>query len=63
MALRLKYAGIDGDKIICLPDYSELTDAMAKSVHPTYIIPTYSAMLELRSHIVRRTGGAEFWEG
>ena len=23
----------------------------------------YSAMLELRSHIVRLTGGTEFWEG
>ena len=63
MALRLKYAGISEDKISCVPDYEALCDIMAASTVPTYIIPTYSAMLELRSHIVRRTGGAEFWEG
>ncbi len=63
MALRLKYAGIPEAKIKCLPDYAELTEAMAAAEKPVYIIPTYSAMLELRSHIVRRTGGSEFWEG
>ncbi|MBQ8264378.1 MAG: DUF1727 domain-containing protein [Oscillospiraceae bacterium] len=63
MALRLKYAGIPEEKIKSVPDYARLTDAMAAADKPTYIIPTYSAMLELRSHIVRRTGGAEFWEG
>ncbi len=63
MALRLKYAGLPAYKIKCRPDYAELTDELAKAARPVYIIPTYSAMLELRSHIVRRTGGAEFWEG
>ncbi len=63
MALRLKYAGIAEEKISCAPDYEALCDDMAQKSEPTYIIPTYSAMLELRSHIVRRTGGAEFWEG
>lgn len=63
MALRLKYAGVDEAKINCVPDYEVLTDAMAAAEKPVFIIPTYSAMLELRSHIVRRTGGAEFWEG
>ena len=63
MALRLKYAGIDESKIACCPDYEELCDELEKGTLPAYIIPTYSAMLELRSHIVRRTGGAEFWEG
>ena len=32
---------------------------MEKSV---YMIPTYSAMLELRSAIVAKIGGSEFWE-
>ncbi len=63
MALRLKYAGIPEDRISCWPDYAALTEDMAKAQKPVYIIPTYSAMLELRSHIVRRTGGTEFWEG
>ena len=63
MALRLKYAGIDEGKISCCPDYEALCDQLEKGALPAYIIPTYSAMLELRSHIVRRTGGAEFWEG
>ncbi|MBR2880506.1 MAG: DUF1727 domain-containing protein [Oscillospiraceae bacterium] len=63
MALRLKYADISEDKIICTPDYAALTADMASSEKSIYIIPTYSAMLELRSHIVRLTGGTEFWEG
>ena len=63
MALRLKYAGISEDKIVCTPDYAALTADMAKAEKSIYIIPTYSAMLELRSHIVRLTGGTEFWEG
>ncbi len=63
MALRLKYAGIPEGIIKSRPDYAALTAEMAEAQRPIYIIPTYSAMLELRSHIVRRTGGAEFWEG
>ena len=63
MALRLKYAGIDERKIRSCPDYAALAAEMAKADKPTFIIPTYSAMLELRSHIVRLTGGTEFWEG
>ena len=63
MALRLKYAGIEESKIKSCPDYTLLTAEMAKAENPIYIIPTYSAMLELRSHIVRLTGGSEFWEG
>jgi len=63
MALRLKYAGLPSEKILCMSDYESLCDSLQESSLPNYIIPTYSAMLELRSHIVRRTGGAEFWEG
>ena len=63
MALRMKYAGVSEDKIHSQPDYEALCDAIAQAEHPVYLIPTYSAMLELRGHIVKRTGGAEFWEG
>lgn len=63
MALRMKYAGVAGEKICSEPDYAALTGKMTQMAHPIYLIPTYSAMLELRGHIVRRTGGAQFWEG
>ena len=62
MRVRLKYAGIDDGGIRVIHDQEALVDALAQETLPNYIMPTYTAMLELRSVIVRRCGGAEFWE-
>lgn len=62
MALRLKYAGIPEEKISAQPDYGKLVDELAAMEKSVYMIPTYSAMLELRSAIVAKIGGSEFWE-
>lgn len=63
MALRLKYAGIPEEKISAVADYTALVEKLSAMEENVYIIPTYSAMLELRSAIVAKTGGSEFWEG
>ena len=62
MALRLKYAGLSEDITETQSDYAALVESLAKSKERIYLIPTYSAMLELRSAIVAKTGGSEFWE-
>ena len=63
MWLRLKYAGIPEEKLSLERDYAALTEKLSKAADPVYIIPTYTAMLELRSCMVKRLGGREFWEG
>ncbi len=62
MALRLKYAGAAAGRVLIRDSYAALVDELQASDKPLYLIPTYSAMLELRSAIVAKIGGSEFWE-
>lgn len=61
MRLRIKYAGVEDRHIRVERDYEKLIDWMAAQEKPVYIMPTYTAMLELRQKLVRRCGGAGFW--
>lgn len=64
MAVRLKYAGIPQEKISCRPDLSEALElglSRVASGETLYILATYTAMLEIREHIRRRTAAVEFW--
>lgn len=63
MALRLKYAGLDPEDIRVIPDYEDLVTWCAEQSCPVYLLPTYTAMLDLRHVVVKRCGGTEFWEG
>ncbi|PKM74150.1 MAG: DUF1727 domain-containing protein [Firmicutes bacterium HGW-Firmicutes-16] len=62
MAVRLKYAGIDEDKLRIFDDYDELIDAMKNQSLPVIIMPTYTAMMDLRAKMSTAFGGKEFWE-
>ncbi len=62
LQVRLKYAGFPTDRVCLLQGPEKLTEALSLEILPLYILPTYTAMLELRSAVVKRTGGAEFWE-
>ncbi len=62
MALRLKYAGVEEGKMEIIHDYPQLIDQMCRSEHRVFIMPTYTAMLELRGLMQKRLGGKEFWE-
>ncbi len=61
MAVRIKYAGVEPALVTVERDYEALTAALAAQELPVYIIPTYTAMLELRETLIRRCGGDEFW--
>lgn len=62
MRIRIKYAGIDDAAIETERDYDKLVEWIAGQDEPVYIMPTYTAMLELREAVIRRCGGSEFWE-
>ena len=62
MALRLKYAGIDGAPEVDRDIAGSLDSAVAgdESGRPLYALPTYTALLELRDVLARR-GLARAW--
>jgi UDP-N-acetylmuramyl tripeptide synthase len=62
MAMRFKYAGLPEEKIRVIRDYAELTKVCVDQKRPVYIMPTYTAMLSLRSTISKQYGFKAFWE-
>ena len=62
MAVRLKYAGVAPQALHLERNYEALVQWIDAQERPVFIIPTYTAMLELREAVIRRVGGAEFWE-
>jgi len=62
MVLRLKYAGIDMKYVTCIEDNDKLVQWMCSQDKNVFIMPTYSAMLDIRQAIVRHRGGSNFWE-
>ena len=61
MAVRIKYAGVDERFVSIERDYEKLVSELEAQDRPVYIIPTYTAMLELREVLIRHCGGDEFW--
>ena len=62
MRVRIKYAGIPDGRISMQRDYEELVRWIGQQDVPVFIMPTYTAMLELRQVVIRHCGGADFWE-
>lgn len=62
MRLRLKYAGIPEEKLEIISNYNSFIDEIEKLSQPIVIVPTYTAMMELRPLIIGRSGGKDFWE-
>jgi UDP-N-acetylmuramyl tripeptide synthase len=64
MALRLKYAGFPSG----LPVVKETNDALSLALRETppgeklFVLPTYTAMLEVRGLLAKRGGVAPYWE-
>ncbi len=65
MALRLKYAGVDDTPVVEPDSAAALRLALqATSAGATlYVIPTYTAMLQVRELLARWGRRAAFWEG
>ena len=62
MRVRLKYAGIEDKNITVERDYEKLVTSLESLETDVCLMPTYTAMLELRGVMIRHCGGAEFWE-
>jgi UDP-N-acetylmuramyl tripeptide synthase len=65
MAVRLKYSGLDTKKIRIIKDYHLLVDEGLKKTPAGgcfYILPTYTAMLEIRGILKKKFNLKEFWK-
>lgn len=65
MAVRLKYAGVPAERIAVEPELPRAVDTALESLPSgamLYILPTYTAMLELRADLARRGWVRPFWE-
>ena len=65
MAVRLKYSGLDSSKIKIIKDYQMLIEEGLKKTPPGgcfYILPTYTAMLDIRSILKKKFNLKEFWK-
>ncbi len=65
MAVRLKYCGVDTRKIRIIKDYQMLIEEGLKKTAAGgcfYILPTYTAMLEIRGILKKKFNLKEFWK-
>jgi UDP-N-acetylmuramyl tripeptide synthase len=67
LALRLAYAGIDRSRLVVENDVSPSFDAAVSSAaehgRRLFALPTYTALLELRTELARRGHAADYWSG
>ncbi len=62
LAMRFKYAGIPTEKIRVIKDYKLLLKTVIQEKTPVYIMPTYTAMLEIREIFSSEYNFSEFWK-
>jgi hypothetical protein len=63
MALRLKYAGWPEDSIeVIEPIETSLDDAVSVAPDRLFALPTYTALLELRTLLAHRGLARDYWE-
>lgn len=62
MALRLKYAGFPPEHLDIVREYPALIEGIGASNSPAFIMPTYTAMFDLRGEIGRHTNVKAFYE-
>ena len=62
MALRLKYAGWPTERIEVVPDIRDSLDrALDAAGERLFALPTYTALIELRTLLAKRGLATEFW--
>lgn len=62
LALRMKYAGLDPDRITVVDHLEQgLDHALADGEGPLYVVPTYTALLDLREILTRRGQAEAYW--
>ncbi len=58
---RLEQAGA-GDRLERFTDYTALVEKLETEGRPIFLLPNYTAMMELRDALGKKTGSKEFWE-
>ncbi len=62
LAVRLKYAGVDPGRLEVVEDLGGGVDAaLAGGSGPLYVLPTYTALLELKELLASRGDAQEYW--
>lgn len=62
LALRMKYAGLPAERIHVVDDLEQGLDAALEDGDgPLYVVPTYTALLELRELLTRRGHAKAYW--
>ncbi|MEJ7893960.1 MAG: MurT ligase domain-containing protein [Solirubrobacteraceae bacterium] len=62
LAVRLKYAGVDPERLEVVEDLGTALDrALAGGSGPLYVLPTYTALIGLRELLARSGEAREFW--
>ena len=62
LALRMKYAGLDAQRLHVVDGLADGLDAaLADGDGPLFVLPTYTALLELRELLARRGQAREYW--
>jgi lipid II isoglutaminyl synthase (glutamine-hydrolysing) len=61
LALRLKYAGLPPDRLTVVEDLEQGLDTALRGSGPLYVVPTYTALLELRELLTRRGQAEAYW--
>ena len=62
MKVRLKYAGTSEDRLYIIENSKKLIKKMTEAKRPVFVLPNYTAMLDLRSALGAMTGKKEFWK-
>jgi UDP-N-acetylmuramyl tripeptide synthase len=65
LALRFRYGGLPTDGIVVEREAARALDALVAATPvggTAYVLPTYTAMLDLRAELVRRGVAQAFWE-
>ena len=64
--MRLKYAELPADRLEVVTDWREALEHAAKATpagETLFVLPTYTAMLELRSVLTRDGALQPYWQG
>jgi UDP-N-acetylmuramyl tripeptide synthase len=64
LALRFKYAGVPVERLHVVPELSRALDAALAHARSgrLFVVPTYTALLELREDLAARGHAPRFWE-
>ena len=59
---RLVRAGAPEDRMVRFTDYASLVTTLSQEPCPVFLLPNYTAMMELRGALSVKTGTKDFWE-